>query len=217
MRYLSVFDSDSEILKAISDIHLKGNWFDLDCTYSKGVFWQNIQQPKYKSDLYPLFDDVMRLDTRTFDGISDNSFSSIVFDPPFLFRNRKSTNNDKICARFSYFLSYDDLIDMYQKSLMQFIRVLKNDGFLLFKCQDMTDNKFYCTHNAIINYATSIGFELKDIIIKATNRKLQREAKQQNCVAKVHSYWLVFKKVAHKAVRIADKYGVKEEELNGKQ
>jgi hypothetical protein len=35
---------------------------------------------------------------------------------------------------------------------------------------------------------------LKDIVIKATKQKLQREAKQQNCVAKVHSYWLVFKK-----------------------
>jgi hypothetical protein len=43
----------------------------------------------------------------------------------------------------------------------------------------------------IANIAT--GYELKDIIIKATTKKLQRNAIQQNCVAKVHSYWLVLK------------------------
>ena len=57
----------------------------------------------------------------------------------------------------------------------------------------MTDGKFYCTHNFIINYAKEIGFELKDIIIKRSKTKLQRDAKQQNCVAKVHSYWIILK------------------------
>jgi tRNA G10 N-methylase Trm11 len=194
MRYLSVFKEDEEILKAISDIHLRGEWFDIDCTYSKGVFYKNIPQPKYKSDIEPLFDDVMKIDATEMKGIANDTFNSIVFDPPFLFRKRKSINNDRICARFSYFTSYEELIEMYQKSLNQFMRVLKKGGYLCFKCQDMTDGKFYCTHNEIINYATSIGFTLKDIIIKATTQKLQREAKQQNCVAKVHSYWLIFKK-----------------------
>ena len=193
MRYLSVFKDDSEILKAISDIHLKGEWFEYDCTYSKGVFWKDIPQPFYKSDIEPLFDNVMKIDATEMKGVADSQFNSIVFDPPFLFRKRKSVNNDKICARFSYFKSYEELVEMYKKCLNQFKRILAKGGYLCFKCQDMTDNKFYCTHNFIINYAGEIGFELKDIIIKATTQKLQREAKQQNCVAKVHSYWLVFK------------------------
>ncbi len=194
MRYLSVFKEDSEILRAINDIHLRGEWFDIDCTYSKGVFWKDIPPPKYKSDIEPMFEDVMKIDTTNMKGVADSAFSSIVFDPPFLFRKRKAQNNDKICARFSYFSSFEDLVDMYEKSLNEFYRVLKKGGYLCFKCQDMSDNKFYCTHNFIINYARHIGFELKDIIIKATTKKLQRDAKQQNCVAKVHSYWLIFKK-----------------------
>ena len=194
MKYLSVFKNDEDVLKAISDIHLRGEWFEYDCTYSKGVFWKNIPKPVYKSDIEPLFDDVMKIDTTEMNGIADGYFNSIVFDPPFLFRKRKSKNKDKICARFSYFTSYEELISMYQKSLNQFKRVLAKGGYLCFKCQDMTDGKFYCTHNEIINYATSIGFTLKDIIIKATTQKLQRDAKQQNCVAKVHSYWIVLKK-----------------------
>ena len=51
MKYLSVFETDSEILTAISDIFLKGEWYDLDCTYSKGVFYKGIKEPKLKSDL----------------------------------------------------------------------------------------------------------------------------------------------------------------------
>lgn len=194
MRYLSVFEKDSSILTAIDDIFLKNKWFDLDCTYSKGVFYYDIKQPRIKSDLIAQFDDVIESDCTKLDFIENNSLGSIVFDPPFLFRKRNSVNNDKISSRFTYFNSYEELQNMYRKSLDCFKNKLKKGGFLCFKCQDMTDGKFYCTHNFIINYAEKIGFELKDIIIKKSNHKLQRDAKQQNCVAKIHSYWLIFKK-----------------------
>lgn len=194
MRYLSVFENDSDILKAIDDIFLKNKWFDLDCTYSKGVFYYGIQEPRLKSDLAPIGNDIKQADCTKLDFIEDNSLNSIVFDPPFLFRNRKSENKDKISNRFSYFKTYDELQEMYKKSMDCFKNKLKKGGYVCFKCQDMTDGKFYCTHNFIINYAKEIGFELKDIIIKKSKSKLQRDAKQQNCVAKVHSYWLIFKK-----------------------
>ena len=61
LRYLSVFEKDSDILVAIDDIFLKNKWYDLDCTYSKGVFYYNIDQPRIKSDLEPLFDDVINV------------------------------------------------------------------------------------------------------------------------------------------------------------
>jgi hypothetical protein len=193
MRYLSVFEKDEEILKAISDIFLKGKWFDLDCTYSKGVFYNNIEKPRIVSDLEPQYEYVVQSDCTKLDFIEDGCLESIVFDPPFLFRNRKSINNDRISARFTYFNSYEELQEMYQKSLDCFKKKLKKGGIVCFKCQDMTDGKFYCTHNFIINYALQIGFTLKDIIIKKSNTKLQRDAKQQNCVAKIHSYWIILK------------------------
>ena len=194
MRYLSVFNSDKEILQAISDIHLRGRWFDADITYSKGVFWYELEKPKYMSDLAPLFEYVTQDDSTSLSTYQNDSLSSIVFDPPFLFRPRKSENNDKISNRFSYFKSYDDLIKMYRKSLDAIFTKLTKGGILAFKCQDMTDGKFYCTHNDIINYAVNHGYALRDIIIKSSSQKLQRDAKQQNCVAKTHSYWLIFKK-----------------------
>ncbi len=195
MRYLSVFTTDEEILKAIFDIHIRQGWFDLDCTYSKGIFYKNIQQPRLKSDLYPISQDIIQADSQNLTFLKDGELNNLVFDPPFLFRQRISQNNDKICDRFSYFKSFEELINMYRNSLKEFHRVLKNGGLVFFKCQDMTDGKFYCTHNYIINIAQELGFELKDILIKYNKNKLQADAKQQNCVGKVHSYWLVLKKI----------------------
>lgn len=194
MRYLSTYYTDSEILQAFSDIFLKCNWFDADITYSKGVFYTDIKQPNEKYDLVPLYDDVIKQDSQLLDKMEDNKYKSIVFDPPFLFRNRKSENNDKMCGRFSYFQTYEDLISMYNNTLNSVYVKLCKGGYLFFKCQDMTDGKFYCTHYEIIRMAQEIGFTLKDIGIKISKSKLQRDAKQQNCMAKTHSYWLVFKR-----------------------
>lgn len=194
MRYLSVFDNDEDILKALSAIHLRGKWYDLDCTYSKGVFYQNIQRPRYVSDLNPQFDYCLQDDATKLINFNDGTLESIVFDPPFLFRNRKSENNDKMCARFTYFKSYEELATMYKDSLSCFYKKLKSKGYVFFKCQDMTDNTFYATHCDVIKMAEDIGFQVKDIAIKVSKSKLQRDAKQQNCVAKVHSYWIVLRK-----------------------
>ena len=194
MRYLSVFKDDGEILKALSDIHLKGKWFDLDCTFSKGIFYKNIPMPKHICDLDPQTVYCMKDDSTKLENFDDNSLESIVFDPPFLFRNRKSDNNDRMSHRFTYFKSYAELLDMYYKSLICFNKKLKYNGYIFFKCQDMTDGKFYPTHYEVIKMANMLGYEVKDIAIKVSKSKLQKDAKQQNCVAKVHSYWIVLKK-----------------------
>jgi hypothetical protein len=193
MKYLSVFNNDKEILVALSDIHLKGKWFDLDCTYSKGIFWKELKKPNFISDLNPIDNSIIKCDCRKITFLKEK-INSIVFDPPFLFRNRKAENKDNMCKRFNYFVSYEELLNMYKDSLKEFNKILHKNGYVFFKCQDMTDGKFYCTHNDIINFSKEIGFELKDIVIKVNKSKLQADAKQQNCVAKIHTYWLVFKK-----------------------
>ena len=199
MRHLSTHDSDDSILNAFSEIYLHGEWYDADITYSKGVFYQDSgREPKEAFDLVPVDDEIIEQDSQLCDKMWDNSYKSIIFDPPFLFRDRKSDNNDKMCGRFSYFKTYDDLIDMYRNTLIAVYKKLVNNGYLFFKCQDMTDGKFYCTHYEVIKMAQEIGYQLKDIGIKISKSKLQRDAKQQNCLAKTHSYWLVLRKKAVK-------------------
>lgn len=194
MRYFSVFQNDQDILVAFDDIFLKKQWYDADITYSTGKIWDGIRQPIHKSDLKPVTDDTIQDDARVLKSLEDKSCSSIVFDPPFLFRKRNSDNNDKISNRFSCFGSIEQLHSMYIDSLSAIFKKLKPGGFLFFKTQDMTDGKFFCNHVFVIQEAEKAGFVLKDIAIKSSGRKLQRDAKQQNCLAKTHTYWLVFQK-----------------------
>lgn len=194
---LSVAYTNDEMLKSINKIFLNNNDFELDPTYSKGVFYRNFPEPKYKSDLEPQLDNVDKRDCRNLQ-FKNKTIRSIVFDPPFLFRNQKSINNDKMCVRFSHFKSFREMLDMYKESMIEFHRVLINNGILVFKCQDMTGGSgsrpFFCSHNEIINIADDIGFVLKDIGILITKRKIIRKAKEQGCFRKIHSYFLVFKK-----------------------
>jgi len=194
MRFISVYESDNEMFEAISKIFLKGKSFELDPTFSKGNFYKKFPEPKFKSDLIPQRNDVIKCDCRDLTYVNSNTIESICFDPPFIFRNRKSVTNDIISARFSYFKSFEELIQMYFDSLKEFYRILKKGGYIVFKCQDMTDGKFYDTHTKIIEMARDIGFSLKDIGIIVKKNKILLKAKKQNCLRKVHSYYLILRK-----------------------
>lgn len=194
---LSISYSDTEMLMNINKIYLDDNGIILDPTYSKGVFYKNFKQPKIKTDLYPITEDIKEMDSQKLE-FDDNSIKSIMFDPPFLFRNQKSKNDDKMCKRFSSFKTFKELLDMYENSLKEFYRVMEKNGILIFKCQDMTGGSgsrpFFCSHNEIINLANNIGFIIKDIGIVVSRRRIIRNAKEQGCFRKIHCYFLIFKK-----------------------
>ena len=205
-RLISVYGSDTEIIKAINHIHLDNKGFDLDPTFSKGGFYKKFPEPKLKSDLVPQREDVKKCDCRNLNYIKSDTIKSICFDPPFLFRNDfqkvskkpKPKNKDINCVRFSYFQNFEELLLMYYKSLKEFYRVLETRGILVFKCQDMTDGSgsrpFYDTHCEVIRIAREQGFSLRDILILVKKNKIIRRAKIQGCARKVHSYYLVFRK-----------------------
>lgn len=197
MRYISVYEDDGKLLQAISHIYLDGFPFDLDPTYSKGNIYSNDLKPKLKFDINPQTQDTNKADCRGLP-LKDKSQKSIVFDPPFLFRNRKAVNNDKMCNRFSYFKTFDELLSMYKDSLREFHRVIRDYGILIFKCQDTTDGSgsrpFFDTHCEVIKMAREMGFSLQDIGILVKKNKIIRKARKQGCLRKVHSYYLVFRK-----------------------
>lgn len=189
----SVYESDTEILSGISELYLQGNNFDLDPTYSKGNFYKTFAEPKYKSDLIPQVDGVVKSDCRKL-WLNDNSINSICFDPPFLFRNRPSVNNDVNCKRFSYFKTFEELLLMYEESLIEFYRVLNKKGILAFKCQDMTDDKTYFTHCEVLRLAEKNGFKVRDLFILVANNRIYHSETKQRHARKFHSYWYVIQK-----------------------
>jgi DNA modification methylase len=82
-------------------------------------------------------------------------------------------------------------------SLKEFYRVLKDDGILIFKCQDkVSGGRQYFSHVFIINQAEQMGYYTKDMfVLLAKNRMTPKwQVKNQKNARKFHSYFLILQK-----------------------
>ena len=191
-----------EIIENILKLHTKDNTIDCDPTYSKGNFYKNgkIKEPKYKFDINPQTEDTIKADARSLP-LDDNSVNCIMFDPPFLATTGKSItandNNNFINKRFGVFPNEKELHQFYIDSMKEFYRILKDDGILIFKCQDkISSSKQYLSHVFIINEAIKIGYYPKDMFILLAKTRIVADwqVKNQKNARKFHSYFLVFQK-----------------------
>ena len=81
--------------------------------------------------------------------------------------------------------------------MTEFYRILKNDGILIFKCQDkISSGKQYMSHCFIHDEAVKLGFYPKDMfVLLAKNRIVANwQLKNQKNARKFHSYFWVFEK-----------------------
>ena len=167
----SVSESQSEILNNIIRLCCPLG-FDVDPTYSKGNFYKEIPEPKYKFDFSPQGEDVKEADSRHLP-LSNSSVRSVIFDPPFVGGSRKDGKPGIIKERFGYYKNVPILWRFYRDSLDEFHRILKPDGILVFKCQDTIEHSSqYLSHVEIINYAYSIGFYPLDLFILIAKNRL---------------------------------------------
>ncbi len=190
----SVSDNQVEIITSIISLYCPTR-FDLDPTYSKGVFYKNIPEPRLKYDIEPQVDGVLRSDCRDLP-LASNSISSLMFDPPFVGGSRKDGKSGIIKERFGYYKTVPILWKFYRDAIDEFYRLLKSGGILVFKCQDTVEcGKQYLSHVEIINYAYKTGFYPLDLfVLTAKNRLISPNQRQQQHSRKYHSYFLVFRK-----------------------
>jgi hypothetical protein len=129
----SISYSNDEIIRNIMSLcNIKQ--FDLDCTYSKGVFWRNLPQPLYKTDLLPQSPKVIKACSSDLP-FDNESLSSIMFDPPFImggigetYKNNTDKGSSIITKRFGAFGNFNELKEMYFAALKESYRILKTDG-----------------------------------------------------------------------------------------
>ena len=200
----SINYSQEEIIKDIIKLYLPEG-IECDATYSKGVFYKNIEEPKLKFDLVPQKEGVIQADCRNLP-LKDSSLNSIMFDPPFLISG-KGFNNTKegsciISKRFSAFETWQELKNLYKDSLVEFSRLLKDKGILIFKCQDtISSGKQHLSHVYIINEAIKAGFYPKDLFVLMAKSKITSFGgrwKTQRHAMKYHSYFLILQKINRK-------------------
>lgn len=194
----SVSDNQEQIIRWIIELYCPAG-IELDPTYSKGVFYKNIEPPKLKFDLNPYIEGVQQADCARLP-IENNSIQTIMFDPPFIGGSIGKGKKGIIKERFGIYKNIPTLWEMYMLALKEFYRILKAEGVLIFKCQDTIEcSKQYLSEYKIIKEALALGFYPKDkFILTAKSRLVSPSQRNQQHSRKFHSYFLVFIKATSK-------------------
>jgi len=207
---MSAFISgNADVFPQILDLHVPDGSRIADVTYGTGVFWKNVDLSRYElltSDM------ATGIDCRALP-YEKESLDAIVIDPPYmegLLRNRKDhkAGAGSHAAFREYYSNGDEVnhdgpkwhgavTDLYYKAGAEAIRVLRDKGIAIVKCQDeVSANRQWLTHVEIINHYEEIGFYTKDIfVVVRQNKAAVARLKKQVHARKNHSYFLVFVKV----------------------
>lgn len=200
----SLSNDQHEILQGILD--LAGlDAYDADITYGNGVFYRGgIPEPRLKFDIDPQQPGVVEASSDALP-LKPNSLNSIVFDPPFLTyvrAGREGNGNMIMSKRFAGYWRYDELEAHYRATFAEAVRVLRQDGILVLKCQDIVHNhRLHPTHAFAIDWADAAGLRLKDLYVLGASHRLPspNRAGSQKHARIFHSYFLVFTRVGKHA------------------
>jgi hypothetical protein len=197
----SVYNSNFDTIKNIMFLY-NIEQFDLDCTYSKGAFWKDLPSPKFKSDLYPVNEDVVQASSENLP-FGEGSMKNIMYDPPFVIAGKTYRDNKDgssiMAKRFEGYNTYNDLTVNYYNTLKELYRICEKGGHVVMKCQDtVSGGKNHFSHCLIMNMAMEIGFYPRDLFILNSNVRINsfgtKWTKQEHA-RKYHSYFWVFEKV----------------------
>lgn len=180
----------TEILAWIIRLYNNRQPFDCDLTASKCIFWKSLPKPEHLFDVNPQMEGIKHLSET--DNLDDCSFSSIVFDLPFLVSKGAMST---IKERFTYFESVDEIYKANDEMLERSSRLLRKQGLLVVKTMDICyENKQLWISDYVIRKAEEMGFELQDKFILLSKLRLFSHTRQQKIARKYHSYFFVFKK-----------------------
>ena len=191
---------NAEVFPQILDLYVNHGAKVADVTFGSGAFWKRANRP-----------DITLFATDLADGTDcrqlpydDRSMDVIVLDPPYMhtpgqgahvdhqnfetyYRNNATRSNG--ASKY-----HEAILDLYFAAGKEAVRVLKDGGILIVKCQDeVCANRQRLTHVEIINEYEGYGLIAEDIfILTRANRPGVSRQIQQRHARKNHSYFLVF-------------------------
>ncbi len=194
----SINYKEQEIIRDILYLHANGNYIDCDPCFSVGNFYKNgLPKPKHIFDKTPQVSGCIEATSDNLP-LENESVNTIMFDPPFVISGENydelSEGSGIISKRFTAFKDFEEIKIMYSGSLKEFHRILKEDGIVIFKCQDIVSSaKNHFTHCWVMYEAMKYGFYPKDLFILFAKNRINDGRKQQHA-RKYHSYFFVFQK-----------------------
>lgn len=170
----------------------------LDSTFNAGRMWNGSTRKVVSMDIDPQHKPTILGDNREMKGVADQSFNTVVFDPPHV----GPQGRDKSVKRFDvdfgatmecgkehgWSLSY-----LYPPFLKQAKRVLKPEGLLLAKITDMVNShRSRWAHCDFMRMAEEAGFTVCDLIVKV-RRGPMVSTKWQTAhhARKRHCFWII--------------------------
>lgn len=188
----TVSASQDEILNWIIQLYNEGKTFDADLTASQLVFYRkSVPVPAYLYDKYPQRAEVK--DLKETDVLPDGSFSSIVYDLPFILADSHAS---VIKERFTNFFSAEEMYSANDEMLQRSYRLLKANGLLVVKTMDTSyRGKQYWVSDYVLQNAQFMGLKLLEKFILTSNLRLFSKTRVQHIARKYHAYFFVFKKV----------------------
>jgi hypothetical protein len=181
-----------QILRDIIQLYCPDG-FDLDPTYGHGRFYQHgVPEPRYAFDRCPRDTGIQAADCRALP-FDDEEVASIIFDPPFLHAPGKASVMGR---RFGGYPSQAALHALYREAAQEFHRVLRPEGILVWKCQDVIESgKQVWTHCIIREVVEALGFQALDLFILLKRAAIRgHNWGHQQHAWRGHSYFWVFKK-----------------------
>lgn len=199
LKFISVSESQTDILKTILAIHLpKRNNFQCDLTAWKLGFYKNgVPKPLYCYDKYAsiLNNDEVR-DLAEFEtDWHDGTFENIVIDLPCSVEAPLTKSRFDVSTHFS---SLPELLQEHEKMLRLGYRKMQTDGILVYKTMDFSyQNTPYWLSDEVLRMAREIGFELADkyIYIDPKHSKIDRRRTRFTASVPAHAYFFVFRKL----------------------
>jgi len=191
----NAFTAVSNRFKEILEFHTFEGATILDPTCGYGLWWKAIDRTRYNitlSDKYDFGQNIIS-DFRNLDMYK--SFDMVVFDPPYMFGCIKSDDPLKDVYQ-GYSQSYDELIGYARGANINFSKLLKENGKLIYKCSDqynVLERKFYPHHITIVNEMSN--FELIDIVLFIYHRVSPTAYQVKNRPSSIinYTYFLIFK------------------------
>jgi len=186
----TVSSNQTEILSWIMNLYNEGKPFDADLTASLLKFYKQVPVPEHLFDKYPQLPQVK--DLTEADSLPDASFSSIIYDLPFIVSVGAMS---LIKERFTYFDTVEELYQANDEMLNRAYRLLKPEGLLVVKTMDISHfGKQYWVSDYVLKNAQDKGLELLEKFILTSNLRLFGKTRVQHIARKYHSYFFVFRK-----------------------